>query len=356
MKFIILFLLISCGVQEKENSFQAHHHLTGNLTIKNHHPFIFKTEDLGADQVFRRFLTSSRKSPFNDPEIQIIKFQEDIEILSKDHILSFSLNIDQDPLLYNLFLWREGVEERIPSSQFSLSREIFERIIRGDALLYIKYKFNLYRGDLIYDGERAYYAKSFQPPDSLRISLEEIFSGEDSHQKQWFHTENPFGEVIFVHTTLSKLKEEFFKLYQRRDYELKRVDGRPQGSLALKEGLHFLKVTANQEMNHITKRGSPSMNCRPQNVIVSKSTRVPHADEIAQSLSLASENILKELYSSSSTEVWFSTETLKETNLPLNSPGPETFFHERKCDRKVLRNFEAKLRLKVETYVEKDLR
>src|SRR5690606_34279294 len=122
------------------------------------------------------------------------------------NLFSFTLNLDQGSHLYDLYLWDQGVEEKIPSSQFILPREKFEKVINGNALLYIKYKFNLYRGDLVYDGEKATYIDSFLPPDSRKISLEEIFSAEESHQKEWFYRENPFGEIIFVYASLSDLK------------------------------------------------------------------------------------------------------------------------------------------------------
>lgn len=326
--------------------------ISGDLAINNSHSFKFTTEELTPKSILRRFLSSSKNNFFNDPEIIILQFQEmEISPLREER-LHLNLNIENFHL-YNFYFKDQSQDSIIPRESFTLSREEFERILKRKSFLYLKPKFNLYKGDIIFDGERSQYARSFPPVNSNPISLEEIFTFEDSDEKEWFHRETPFGELMFIFMSKRELKREFFNIYKRNDFEIGRVNGNPFGSIRLHKGTAFLKVVSHQVMNHISKHGLNTMKCRPSNIITSQEPRVPTSLEISQSLDLSPKQIIKEKYSADSNEIWVKIDSNEQRNLVL-FPANNSFFYEKKCDRKVLKNFEAKLSLKIETYIESE--
>lgn len=352
MKLLILLFLISCGANDEYKQHRQPDTLSGDLIINNYHSLKFITEELTAKSVFRRFLSSSKKNFFNNPENMVLRFQDkQFSILEEE---TFSLNLNVENLhFYNLYFNDQGQDILMPRGSFTLNKDEIERILKNESFLYLKSKFNLDRGDVVFDGKTVQYSKTFPPLDSRSITLEEILVSEESDHKEWFHRETPFGELIFIFTSKKELKKEFFKKYKRIDFEIARINGMPTGSIHLHHGTVFLKISSQQVINNISKYGNNYMHCRPSNVITSQTSRVPTSHEISRSLGLDHKEIIKEVYSAENNQIWVKIDSKEIRNLEL-LPAKDSFFYENKCDRKVLKNFEAKLSLKVETYIESE--
>lgn len=382
MKFLILLFLISCGNKEAHQMNQftfiplKQEGALEFLGDKNLINFRIQNE---SPESFHKDLIRSQELIHKKPEYQVLEFENFVFPMNQEKQFELRIKSDQTRAL----VYIEGkFLRKLPYEGFTLSSSDLNKISSKKAFLafYFNEQAFFKRVTLLDQDEiKTYFIPKVDPRlpiEAKNLNLEDIFHGND-HSIEWYKKETPEGNLLFIRSDKSSLREIFLVNSKKEEQDVLRSDGISAKEITLNEGLHFLKIIPQRFQNsyYISKE----IRQRTLNERCNQYTAIINAQSLLYVDFQTLENELVSPFSHMpnfrKTEVntpdgtfWYISFYVPGTfQFAFRKRPDETFFYEgaqtqhkwNDCSihkrYRVLRNLEAKFGLEIESYLEPEL-